>query len=144
MSCLPQMSCWPVRQSVLVSSAFALLHAGTREVRVPCLCCTCSTGALSTCKTSRCASRPPWAGPLCTIVQDVQQQQVNGAALAQDFTGVTRLLAAGNRIRQVEGLHALTNLLHLDLGYNQLSAADGLQSLPRLEVLVSVAQTVLF
>ena len=57
---------------------------------------------------------------------------------------MTTLLAAGNRIRQIEGLHALTNLLHLDLGYNQLSVADGLQSLPRLEVLVSVAQAVPF
>ena len=57
---------------------------------------------------------------------------------------MTTLLAAGNRIRQIEGLHALTKLLHLDLGYNQLSVADGLQSLPRLEVLVSVAHNVPF
>ena len=57
---------------------------------------------------------------------------------------MTTLLAAGNRIRQIGGLHTLTSLLHLDLGYNQLSVVDGLQSLPRLEVLVSVAQAVPF
>ena len=57
---------------------------------------------------------------------------------------MTTLLATGNRIRQTEGLHALTNLLHLDLGHNQLSVVDGLQSLSRLEVLVSVGKPLLF
>ncbi len=51
---------------------------------------------------------------------------------------MTTILAPGNQIRQIEGLHALTNLLHLDLGCNRLSVVDGLQSLPRLEVLVSL------
>lgn len=110
---------------------------------MPCRCCTCSTGALSTCRTSRCASRLPWAAPLRHRAECVQQL-ADGAALAQDFTGLTTLLATGNRIRQVEGLHVLANLLHLDLGHNQLSVVDGLQSLPRLEVLVSVGQPVPF
>ena len=56
---------------------------------------------------------------------------------------MTTLLATGNRIRRIEGLHALANLLCLDLGHNQLSVVDNLQSLPRLEVLVSAEQTVL-
>ena len=88
---------------------------------------------------------PPALGrPSCATEQSMQQQQVNGASHAQDFTSVTTLLAAGNRIRQIEGLHALTSLLHLDLAYNQLSAVGDLRSLPRLEVLVSLAQTVPF
>lgn len=55
----------------------------------------------------------------------------------QVFTGVTTLLAVGNRIKQVKGLHALSNLSHLDLSHNQLTVVDGLRTLVRLEVLVS-------